>query len=124
MNETAGASPSEPANPLMSVHRQWALYATRQLQLRHPELTLKLCGDGEWTYTLHVMNCSPGAFPALAEYFDHDIRPLTCNIRLSQEIPTEGSRINGVDDYTAELWLRGQPLSAPSLNNLLWLAEP
>jgi hypothetical protein len=124
MNETTGASPSEPANPLMSVHRQWALYATRQLQLRHPELTLKLYGDGEWTYTLHVMNCSPGAFPALAEYFDHDIRPLTCNIRLSQEIPTEGSRINGVDDYTAELWLRGQPLSAPSLNNLLWLAEP
>jgi hypothetical protein len=120
MNENSVA----PTNPLMAVHRQWALYATRQFQLRYPELTLKLYGDGAWAYTLHVTNCSPGAFPALAQYFDHDIRPLTCNIRLSQEIPEIGSPIDGVDDYTAELWLRGLPLSVPSFNNLLSLAEP
>ena len=124
MNEDTSARSVAPTNPLMAVHRQWALYATRQFQLRHPELTLKLYGDGEWGYTLHVTNGSPGAFPALAQYFDHDIRPLTCNIKLSRESPTVGTPIDGVDDYTAELWLRGLPLSTPSVNNLLSLAEP
>ena len=125
MNEATGApSGAPPSNPLMAVHRQWAIYATRQLQLLRPELALKLYGDGEWAYTLHVTNCSPAAFPTLAEYFDRQIRPMTCNVRLSEVIPSIGTPIEGVDDYTAELWLRGQPLSTPSLNNLLSVAEP
>jgi hypothetical protein len=108
---------------LKAVHKQWALFATRRLRLIHPELTLTLYGT-DWNFTLHVANCADGAFTALAEYFDHSVRPMTCNIRLSQQIPRVGIPIEEVDDYEAELWLNGEPLPAPAVNRLLSLAEP
>jgi hypothetical protein len=108
---------------LQAVHKQWALWATKRLRFIHPELTLKLYG-ADWDFTLHVVNCDDGAFPALAEYFDHSVRPMTCNIRLSQQAQQVGVPIEEVDNYEAELWLNGEPLSTPDFNNLLSLAEP
>lgn len=108
---------------LKAIHKQWALWATRKQRFLHPELTLRLYGAG-WTFTLYVANCDDGAFPALAEYFDHSVRPMTCNIRLSQQIPPLGVPIEEVDDYEAELWLNGEPLPVPDFNRLLSLAEP
>lgn len=108
---------------LQAVHKQWALWATRKLRFIHPELTLTLYGK-DWDFTLHVANCDDGAFPALAEYFDHNVRPITCRIRLSQQTPQADVPVEEVDDYEAELWLNGEPLPTPDFNNLLSLAEP
>lgn len=72
---------------------------------------------------LHVANCDASDFPSLAEYFDQSIRPITCNITLSQHVPSADTIIKDVDDYQAELWLNGEPLSVRDFNNLLSLAE-
>lgn len=102
---------------------QWALWSTRRLRFIHPELNLTLYGT-DWDFTIHVANCDDCAFPALAEYFDNSVRPMTCNIRLSQQIPKVGALIEDIDDYDAELWLRGEPLPVQAFNILLSLAEP
>jgi hypothetical protein len=108
---------------LQAVHKQWALSATMRLRFIHPELTVILYRK-DWYFTLHVANCDDSAFPALVEYFDHSVRPITCNIRLSQQIPTVGAPIEEVDDYEAELWLNGKPLSTQDFNSLMSLSEP
>ena len=110
-------------NALQAVHKQWALSATRRLRFIHPELTLTLHGT-DFNFTLHVANCDDGAFPAIAEYFHNNVRPITCNIRLSQQIPPDSLPVEEVENYDAELWLNGEPLSVPDFNRLLSLAEP
>jgi hypothetical protein len=120
MNEAPFESPEKG---LKVVHKQWALWTTRRLRLFHPELTLKLYG-ADMSFTLHVENCDDRAFPALVKFFDNSVRPATCNIRLSQQTPTVGVPLDEVDDYEAELWLNGEPLSTPHLNSLLSLMEP
>jgi hypothetical protein len=123
MNEATFPKVGSSEKGLQAVHKQWALWATRRLRFIHPELTLTLYG-ADWTFTLHVANCDDGAFPALAKYFDQSVRPMTCNIGLSQQVPRIGVLIEEVDDYEAELWLNGEPLSIPDFNNLLSLADP
>ncbi len=123
MNEATFPKVGSSEKGLQAVHRQWALWATRRLRFIHPELTLTLYGT-DWNFTLHVANYDDGAFPALEKYFDHNVRPITCNIRLSQQIPGLGDPIEEVNNYEAELWLNGEPLSTPAFNNLLSLAEP
>lgn len=108
---------------LQAVHRQWALWAIRKFRFIHPELTITLYGI-DWNFTAHVANCADEAFPALEKYFDHNVRPVTCNIRLSQKIPKTGSLIEETNSYEAELWLNGEPLPAHAFNDLLALAEP
>jgi hypothetical protein len=121
MNETT-SPPGPVGDTLRTIHRNWAICATRRLRLLRPELSLKLYG-AEWAYTLHVANCPESAFPALAAFFNDDVHPLTCDIRLSLEVPTLGVPIEDTHDYEAELWLQGEPLSAPAHNNLLSLTE-
>lgn len=123
MNAATFSKDESSEQGLQAVHKQWALWATRRLRFIHPELTLTLYGT-DWDFTLHVVNCDDGAFPDLAEYFDQSVRPVTCNIRLSQQIPRVGVSIEEIDDYEAELWLNGEPLSTPDFNSLLSLAEP
>jgi len=123
MNEATFSKLGSSENGLQAVHKQWALCATRRLRFIHPELTLTLHGT-DFNFTLHVANCDDGAFPALSEYFDHNVRPITCNIRLSQQIPRDSLPVEEVDNYDAELWLNGEPLSTPNFNRLLSLAEP
>ena len=123
MNEITFPKIKSPEEGLQAVHKQWALWTTRRLRFIQPELTLTLYGT-DWDFTLHVANCDDGSFPALVEYFDHSIRPMTCNIRLSQKIPQAGALVEEVDDYEAELWLNGEPLPAQAFNTLLLLAEP
>ena len=95
----------------------------KETAVNPPELTLTLYG-GDWAFSIHVTNCGAGAFPALVEEFDRNIRPATCQIVLSQRPPQAGVRIEEADDYEAELWLNGEPLSARDFNSLLLLAEP
>lgn len=123
MNEISFPKIASSENSLLAVHRQWARWATRRLRFIYPELTLTLYGI-DWDFTLQVANCDDATFPALSDYFDNNVRPLTCNIRLSQQIPQVGVLIEEVDDYEAELWLNGEPLSAPAFNCLLSLATP
>jgi hypothetical protein len=123
MSEASRPPSGSSENSLKALHRRWAIAATRRFQLMHPELTLKLYG-ADWAYTVHVTNCPDSEFPALAEYFHRQIRPATCDTRLSLTIPTVGEPIETLVDYEAELWLHGEALPIPALNTLLSLAEP
>jgi hypothetical protein len=123
MNETIGTNTGTPEGGLPALHRQWALCATRRLRLQHPDLSLSIYGLGT-TFLLHVENCDPADFPALVEHFDNSVRPMTCNITLSQNVPQFWAPIEEVDDYEAELWLAGEAQPVPRLNRLLALAEP
>ena len=77
-----------------------------------------------WEFTLYLANCDEDTFLALEKFFGESVRPATCNISLSQQIPPVGALIEEVDNYEAELWLNGEPLPALAVNNLLSLAEP
>ena len=122
MNEATRAPSGSSEDSLKALHRRWAIAATRRFQLMHPELTLKLYG-ADWAYTVHVTNCPDSEFAALAEYFHQQIRPTTCDMRLSLMIPTVGEPIETLVDYEAELWLHGEALPTPAFNTLLSLAE-
>lgn len=123
MNEISLSETGSPGIGLQAIHRQWALWTARKLRFIHPELTITLYGIG-WSYTLHISNCDNESFPALASYFDSNVRPVTCDIRLSQQIPQVGVLIEEAANYEAELWLNGAPLPVTSFNVLLSLAEP
>lgn len=71
-----------------------------------------------------MANCEDSDFPSLAQYFDQSIRPITCNIELSQQVPQTAISIEEVNDYEAELWLNGEPLPVSDFNSLLSLASP
>jgi hypothetical protein len=123
MNEDTSSQAGSSEKGLKAIHKQWAVSATRMMRLIHPELTLSLYG-ADWIFTLHVANCSYDTFAALAEFFDNHVRPVTCNIKLSQQPPQVGVLIKETDDYEAELWLNGKPLPTPDFDRLLSLAEP
>ena len=107
---------------LQAVHRQWALCTIRRFRFVRPELTMTLYG-ADWKFTIYVVNCDNESFPGLTEFFRNCVRPMTCNISLSQQIPPVGVLIEEVDNYEAELWLKGEPLTVATGNNLLSLAE-
>jgi len=92
------------------------------MRLLHPELALSLYASG-WTFSLYVENCKDEDFTALAEDFDKNIRPVTCNIQLSRHKPEAGVLIEEAHDYERELWLHGEPLPTPDINRLLSLSE-
>jgi hypothetical protein len=123
MNEATDPRGRSSEQGLKAVHTQWALGVTRKLRLLYPELPFTLYGS-DWTFTIHVSNCEPDAFPVMLREFERNIRPATCHIVLSQQAPQAGAPIKEVSDYGAELWLKGEPLSVRDFNNLLSIAEP
>jgi len=109
--------PSEQG--LQAVHKQWALWATRRFRFSHPELDLALYGAG-WDFMLHVRNCKEDAFPALEEYFDLHIRPMTCNIRLSRQAPKLGVQIQPVKCSGERIeWLLVESMAACQPNPIM-----
>ena len=122
--QTQGTFPKggSASKGLQAVHKQWALWTIRRFRFIHPELTMTLYGT-DWQFTLYVENFDDEPFPALTKNFDDSVRPMTCNISLSQQIPPVGALIEEVDNYEAELWLNGEPLPVAAGNNLLSLAE-
>ena len=108
---------------LQAVHKQWALWTIRRFRFIHPELAMSLYGI-DWQFTVYVENCDDERFPALSRVFNHSVRPASCHISLSQQIPSDGVPIDEVDNYEAELWLNGTPLPGSAVNNLISLAEP
>lgn len=123
MNEEKFPETGSNENASLLLRRQWAYWATMRLRFIHPELTLTLY-ENDWVFTIHVENYTDGNFLELAEYFERNVRPMTCNIKLSQEVPQIGAQVLEAKDYESELWLNGKPLPAPEFNTLLFLAEP
>lgn len=107
---------------LQGMHKQLALWSIRKFRLIYPELTMTLYGT-DWTFILYVANCDDEDFPDLTKFFDDIVRPMGCNVSLSQQIPPVGDLIEEIDNYEAELWLNGEPLSVATVNYLLSLAE-
>ena len=122
MNQGTSPKGESASNGLQAVHRQWALCTIRRLRFLHPELTMTLYGT-DWKFTIYIANCDDESFPGLTKFFHNSVRPVTCNISLSQEIPPAGILIEEVDNYEAELWLNGEPLTVATGNNVLSLAE-
>ena len=108
---------------LQAVHEQWAFWTIRRLRCLRPELTVTLYVT-DWKFTIFVANCDEEAFPALTEFFNRKVRPITCDISLSQRIPPVGALLEEIDNYEAELWLHGVPLPVAAVNDLLSLAQP
>ena len=123
MTQAAFPNGGSASKGLKAIHKQWALWTIRRLRFIHPELTITLYGT-EWEFTFYVANCEDESFLALTKFFHDGVRPVTCNISLSQQIPPVGTLIEEVDSYEAELWLNGEPLPASAVNNLISLAEP
>ena len=108
---------------LKAIHKQQALWTIRKFRFIRPELTMTLYGT-DWKYTIHIANCDEVSFPDLTEFFHETVRPISSNTSLSRQLPAVGDLIEEVDNYEAEIWLNGEPLSSADLNNLLSLAEP
>lgn len=116
-------SKAESANSgLQAVHKQWAHWTIRRFRFIHPEFTMTLYGT-DWKFTIYVENCDDEFFAALSKYFNNSVRPATCDISLSQQIPPVGVLVEEVDNYDSELWLNGEPLPVAACNSLLSLAE-
>ena len=107
---------------LQAVHKQWALWTIRKLRFIHPEWIMTLYGT-DWKFTIYVANCDDEIFAASTKYFNDSVRPATCHVSLSQQIPLVGTLIEEVGNYESELWLNGEPLSVAAFNNLVSLAE-
>ena len=122
MNQGTFPKGESASKGLQAVHRQWALWTIRRFRFVHPELTMTLYGT-DWKFTIYIANCDDDSFPGLTKFFHNSVRPMTCNISLSQQIPPAGVLIEEVDNYEAELWLNGEPLTVATGNNLLSLAE-
>ena len=120
----AGPSPtqSEPESPLRTLHQQWALGATRKLELIHPALNLTLYRI-DWRFIVHVDSCTEEVFRSAGQDLE-DVRPATCDLTLSRQVPPSATLIPRHSEYSAEVWLSGAALPVPLLNNLLSLAEP
>lgn len=122
MTQTTFPKRESARTALQAVHKQWALWAIRRFRFIHPELNMTLYGT-DWEFTLHVENCNDEDFLDLKKFFEHNVRPASCHISLSQQIPPVGGLIEEVHDYEAELWLNGEPLPSAVIDNLLSLAE-
>ena len=122
MTEAPLSEAESASQGLQAVHKQWALWTIRKFRFMHPELNMSLYGK-DWKHTIHVANGDDESFTDLTEFFHNNVRPVTCNISLSQQIPLEGVLVEEVDDYEGELWLNGEPLTVADGNNLLSLAE-
>jgi hypothetical protein len=108
---------------LQTVHRQWALVTIRKLRLIHPEFSVTLYGN-QFAHTFHVHECEDTAFNELQTWFKSSLKPVTCDIKLSQIAPTDQELIAEPDNYENEIWLNGEPLSARDFNTLMSIAEP
>ena len=122
MTQATFAKGESDRKGLQAIHKQWALWSIGRLRFIHPEWVTTLYGT-DWKFTIYVANCDDESFAALTKYFDHRVRPVTCDLSLSQQIPPVGTLIEEVGNYEAELWLSGRPLSTADVNNLIALAE-
>ena len=122
MTQTTFPKGESARKGLQAVHKQWALWTIRKFRFIHPEWIMTLYGT-DWKFTIYVANCDDESFATSTKYFNDSVRPATCHISLSQQIPLVGTLIEEVGNYEAEIWLNGEPLSVAAFNNLMSLAE-
>ena len=122
MTQTTFPKGESARKGLQAVHKQWALWTIRKFRFIHPEWIMTLYGT-DWKFTIYVANCDDESFAASTKYFNDSVRPATCHVSLSQQIPLVGTLIEEVGNYEAEIWLNGEPLSVAAFNNLMSLAE-
>ncbi|MFD0913891.1 hypothetical protein [Methylophilus luteus] len=108
---------------LQAVHLQWAMRTIKKLRLLHPELQLALYRI-HYENIIHIAECEDSKFAELKTWFNKNLKPVTCNIKLSRISPPIENQINEPDDYESDVWLKGEPLSVHDFNVLLSLAEP
>lgn len=90
--------------------------------MRYPQYETRLYEDSTG-FVLHS-NIPNEDLVAVQAVVDHEIRPVTCRLRLVNAIHAGATPIDVTQDYENELWLHDSPLSVPALNQLLGLADP
>lgn len=104
------------------IRREWAKKASQNFRFRHPEFPAPLYETASGF--LLLVEAEPARFEALLVEFENSIRPLTCPMRLVQQVDVSATALLDNESYSSELWLKGSPLSVSELNSLLHLANP
>ncbi|WP_186161634.1 hypothetical protein [Burkholderia gladioli] len=107
---------------LLDTHRGWAKYAFLRLQLRYLTVSADLYERG-YEFLILVRNF-PMPFEELSREFEHSIRPMTANIKLTQSVPPGFSRIEITTNVPEERWLVNEPVPVGWMNRLLELVIP
>ncbi|WP_458763204.1 hypothetical protein [Cupriavidus basilensis] len=107
---------------LLETHRGWAKWTFLRLQLRYIAVNADLYERG-YEFLILVQNI-PLPFEELSREFDHSIRPVTANIKLTQSVPPGFSRIEIRTNVPEERWLVNEPVPVGWMNRLLDLAIP
>ncbi len=103
---------------LFNIHTGWARWTISSLRLKYPGIEAKLYKTPD-RFHIVIENLP---LSLTDEVFNSEIRPATCDIALSTNVPANSSIIEDYE-YGQELWLTGQPVSVPTLNQLLMLAS-
>ena len=98
---------SQPA--LLALHKQWAQSTIRRLRLLYPELQFALY-EADWSFIIHVSDYVQSRLADLRQIFDTQIKPVTCNVRISVTVPEGFVPVAETNDFDAELWLSGEAL--------------
>ncbi len=121
LEDTSGSLlTGQPDDTLASVHKAWAIWTARKIRLRYPKLSVRIYKNGY--KFLFQIDGSAAQYLELSKIFDDELRPLTCDISLTNAPPENYEVVLETNDYESELWLNGHPLSVLDLNKSLFLA--
>ncbi|WP_395060853.1 hypothetical protein [Paraburkholderia silvatlantica] len=107
---------------LLETHRGWAKWTFLRLQLRYLTVSAELYERG-YEFLILVQNI-PMPFDELSREFDHSIRPMTANIKLTQAVTLGFSRVEIATNVSEERWLVNEPVPVGWMNRLLDLVVP
>lgn len=104
------------------MRREWAKYSIQSFRFRYPEFSPKLYEGPQGFYV--QIDVEDARFSDLSVEFNDGIRPMTCPVYLVREVDASAILLDESQSFNSELWLNGNPLSAPELNALFALVEP
>jgi hypothetical protein len=120
---TAGAQEPVSQPALLALHKQWAQSTTRRARLFYPEFHFALFESG-WSFVIQVSDCEQSRLADLQQIFERQIKPVSCDVRLSGTVPEGFVPVAETNDFDAELWLSGEPLTVLAVNSVLAIAVP
>lgn len=106
-------------HPLIAVHRRWAFYAMQQLALHDLSLSPNLF-EKDFKFVIAIGDIG-SKLVSVAEYFDKNIRPVTANISIVADAPSEFTPVLVEATVQDDMWSVYSPLSVSDLNQMLAL---
>lgn len=107
------------AHPLIAVHRRWAFYAMQKLALHDLTLSPSLF-EKDFKFVISIGDIG-SRFASVAEYFDEHIRPVTADISIVADAPSEFTPVLVKATVQDDMWSVYSPLTVSHLNQMLAL---